>query len=255
MIDNDLEQLKSLRGTNGNLHIPNSLGFSSIELAKLLGRTDCLDILDPKEPPRIKVALPDELATTDLTFEDVSTVFGFEFTPTLFFTDYRRFTEVLGNCPWTLKSTPLGDEHRELAKTCHDEIWHGKTADVSVRWIHERVGFGLFAEGDLDDGEVIGNYTGEVRPYIDPDPEKNAYAFHYPTRLFSWNRYMVDARERGNLLRFVNHSDRPNLRPVCALDRNLIHLLFVTQREIPAGSHLTLNYGNDYWRQRDKISM
>ena len=123
-------------------------------------------------------------------------------------------------------------------------------ANVSIRWIDDDVGYGVFAEEDFEAGTYIGEYTGQVRTLNRWRPDSNAYCLQYPTRLFSWKYFIIDAFKEGNETRFINHNDVPNLQLSCAVDRGLSHLIFFTNRKVKKGEELTFDYGPDFWRHR-----
>ncbi|MCB1119884.1 MAG: SET domain-containing protein-lysine N-methyltransferase, partial [Chlamydiia bacterium] len=100
-------------------------------------------------------------------------------------------------------------------------------------------------------GDFIGAYTGLVHTLT--EQEQNPYCFHYPTTFFFSQVLAIDAAKEGNLLRFLNHSNTPNLQPAWGMDRNLLHLTFFTNRPIEKGEQLTFNYGPHFWRHRDVI--
>lgn len=169
----------------------------------------------------------------------------------LAFQDIAEFKKILTLCPWTLKKSFLGQENRELADFFIHEISEGKIADVAIHWIDETFGYGLFANSDLPAGTFIGEFTGVVRQPSGPD-DRNAYCFHYPTRFWSWDYFMIDALYEGNETRFINHSDTPNLKPLCLCKHRLLHIVFVADRDIKSGTELTYNYGKDFWIYRTK---
>jgi SET domain-containing protein len=63
----------------------------------------------------------------------------------------------------------------------------------------------------------------------------------------------VDALQEGNVTRFINHSNVPNLEPRCFVERGLLHQVFMARQKISKGTQLTFDYGNDYWIRRQKI--
>ncbi|KAI0051000.1 SET domain-containing protein [Auriscalpium vulgare] len=88
---------------------------------------------------------------------------------------------------------------------------------------------------DLDGTEFVEEEDEEEKPYSvdEEDEEENAYS--------------VDAYHQGNWTRFVNHSCEPNLRVFNVVydsipEMKMPHLAFVTLKEIPAGTELTLDY-------------
>ena len=73
-----------------------------------------------------------------------------------------------------------------------------------------------------------------------------------PTKFWSLQYFVMDAQNAGNELRFANHSDTPNIRPFCLIDRGLVHIGFFALRQIEVGEELTFDYGRAYWKYRKK---
>ncbi len=134
----------------------------------------------------------------------------------------------------------------------HREIQEGFVPEVSIEWINERIGFGVFARCSFPAGAYLGEYTGLVRPRKRKLDRKNDYCFEYPIgRKSPW---VIDAKEHGNHARFINHGSRPNIEPiaVCSID-GLIHLIFLALQHIPEGTQLLYEYGIDFWKKRKNL--
>ncbi|VDK27896.1 unnamed protein product [Gongylonema pulchrum] len=63
--------------------------------------------------------------------------------------------------------------------------------------------------------------------------------------------YCVDAKFKGNVSRFINHSCEANLvilRVVWDANiRHFPHICFYARRDIQQGEELTIDYGNQWW--------
>jgi hypothetical protein len=123
---------------------------------------------------------------------------------------------------------------------------------LEIRHIGGPLGFGLFAAEAIPAGDLAGEYTGVVRRARRERPLpaggfSTDYAWGFPeVRNFALP-LEIDAREAGGLLRFVNHSGRPNCEPDhFALDGRW-RLVFVACLPIAAGDELTIDYGDAYW--------
>ena len=67
--------------------------------------------------------------------------------------------------------------------------------------------------------------------------------------------FVIDAEKGGNLTRFINHSDQPNLEPIGVFWKGSLHIILRSLKKIQKGEQLTYDYGADYWsRRKDKIS-
>lgn len=123
-----------------------------------------------------------------------------------------------------------------------EQIRSGTGADVYIQKVSDEVGFGVFANENIEEEQLIGEYTGLARLKRDADCS-NAY-------IFSYNKNgVVDARKRGNAMRFVNHSSRdPNAIYKRVLVDGVQHIIFVALRRIIAGEQIGFDYGEAYWQ-------
>lgn len=250
-----------------NLAAVNALQFNALELACLLGKTRAIHLLQSYSRPyagqlvsrrEIKVQFPGGNPALTLTCEAFEKLMGVEYTPYLRFTNYEHLKATIANCPWVLGHTFVGREHRAQGLRYSTKLWEGFVADTLIKWIDPVMGYGLFTEKEFAEGEYIGEYAGVVRRLFRPregdqqDLVRDAYCVHYPTKWWSREYSAIDAWGVGNELRFVNHSDTPNLRLEWLYDRGLLHLAFFASRAIARGEQLFFDYGTDYWRHRQK---
>jgi SET domain-containing protein len=123
-------------------------------------------------------------------------------------------------------------------------------AETSIREINPQLGFGLFALASLPAGHLIGVYTGKLVRRDLLHLRVTDYTYRYP---FSEGvrPLMIDAEQAGNELRFVNHSDTPNLYVVGVPLDGLFHLLFLTRRSLAQAEQLTIDYGERFWRSQE----
>lgn len=255
VIQGDDRSVELLSGDSEQRETRDPLGFTPLELARLLGRRLCEEFLDKRGPVSIKVQDDGARGPEVLSLADFEARFHITYRSFLYFQSYDVLKDVVSHCPFLLRSRILAKENYAWAENFSLPLSLGEIADVSIRWVDEEIGYGVFAEVDIREGSFIGEYTGIVRRLYRKHPDHNAYCFHYPTCLWSIKYYAVDALRDGNLLRFINHSDRPNLYPLCAVDRGLLHQIFVAKRLIRKGEQLTFDYGEDYWVRRRKLTI
>lgn len=129
------------------------------------------------------------------------------------------------------------------------EIEQNTLPAVSLRACGEKVGWGLFAEKDLGKEAFVGEYTGIVRKN-DEHGTINNYLYGYPVLDDIGRQYVVDAKVEGNLLRFINHSKTPNLKPLYAFLDGFYHVILLTIQPIKKGDQLSYDYGDLYWYVR-----
>jgi hypothetical protein len=229
---------------------PDKLGFTALEIAKFLGKYDVFELLGGVLPDSFRLQPNGAKNPVALSLRGFEMALRFHYRPFLVFSSYAAFKMVIHQCPYILRSQYIASENYDWEKTFHREITEGKLAPIIIKWIDPVLGYGAFAAEDIAKGQFIGEYTGVVRQLHRSTPNQNPYCFHYPTKLWSMNYFTIDSMEEGNLARFINHSSKPNLKPLCVVDRKLLHLIFVADRSIKQGEQLTLDYGSDYWLRR-----
>lgn len=251
VISNDLSTVKEL-AVNRELSLEaNELGFTAYELAHLLQREEILKILCCQEPAlQVKILLPDEQTFRYFGVEAFFHSFGFRYLKTLHFASYDALKSSIRHNSY--RSLLIHRESHRLGREYQQFFATGGLAPVSIRWIDNILGYGVFAESAIEENSCIGEYTGLVRRFSRFRPNQNGYCFHYPGQFWSLKLFVVDALYEGNVLRFVNHSDIPNLIPVCMVDRGLTHIAFVAKRRIDEREQLTIDYGKNYWKERIK---
>lgn len=122
-------------------------------------------------------------------------------------------------------------------------------APVSIRLIDAKIGFGVFAERDLAEGELIGEYTGMVSTETTGDDF--TYLHSYPA--LKWGEeellLVVDAVTMGNETRFLNHSDAGGVSHMEDYFFNgHWHILFKVASPVARGEQLFVDYGAGYWQ-------
>jgi hypothetical protein len=184
------------------------------------------------------------------SIDEFQKLFEIAYAPTLLFQTDNLLEKVIANTPWLLRYTVVGQEHRNFGAVLHKKMAEGRVANVAIKWIDDEIGYGVFAREDIPSQAFIGEYTGVIKQVSRFRPNLNAYCMHYPTKFFSYNYFVIDAQEAGNEMRFLNHSDRPNLKPMCVIDDGLQHIVLFASKPIASGEQLTFNYGRDYWKRR-----
>lgn len=252
VIKGDEKVVASLRADIAQSTSKEACGFTPLELAQLLGKDRCQQLLHGLSPACIKVQVKGEIEPASLSIADFERIFNVIYRPFLVFESYEQLKEVIHSCPYLLRSHWLANENYDCGRKYAHQLGTGMLADVSIKWISDEIGYGVFAETDIPGGAFIGEYTGVVRRLYRKRPDHNPYCFRYPTRLWCLKYFVVDAFKESNSLRFINHSDKPNLQPLCAVDRGLLHQIFISNCFIPKGTQLTFDYGADYWIRRQK---
>eukprot|EP00320_Phaeocystis_rex_P019516 CAMPEP_0119090286 /NCGR_PEP_ID=MMETSP1178-20130426/152077_1 /TAXON_ID=33656 /ORGANISM="unid sp, Strain CCMP2000" /LENGTH=173 /DNA_ID=CAMNT_0007073693 /DNA_START=58 /DNA_END=579 /DNA_ORIENTATION=+ len=121
-------------------------------------------------------------------------------------------------------------------------------ADVEVRSSFGK-GLGVFALRDIPVETVVARYTGRLysMPEFEEAVDKGATTGDYAFQVIPG--WVIDGEdpERSSWSRYVNHSLR---RQNCHAFPGPGFIYLEAIQDIPAGSELFFNYGDDYWIDR-----
>ncbi len=154
----------------------------------------------------------DVIDTTEYTYKDFKTKFNV--TP-IFEIEMDNFVKSIidkNDITKEKKYKEVADDYRRFYDKMVEYIKNNpkeKDDRVSVRFVNDKMGYGLFTKKPFTYGEVLGVFSGQLQESDDTD-----YMWMYPTLIDKskdWD-LGVDAKYRGNYLRFVNHNeDRQNV--------------------------------------------
>ncbi|KAB5550286.1 hypothetical protein PHYPO_G00052090 [Pangasianodon hypophthalmus] len=130
---------------------------------------------------------------------------------------------------------PLAARFRHLKKTSRDSVGVYRSA------IHGR---GLFCKRNIDAGEMVIEYSGNViRSVLTDKREKYYDAKGIGCYMFRIDDYeVVDATMHGNSARFINHSCEPNCYSRVVNIDGQKHIVIFALRKIYRGEELTYDY-------------
>jgi uncharacterized protein len=101
-------------------------------------------------------------------------------------------------------------------------------------------GLGLFATKSIKQAAYIATYRGR-RISTEESERRERRGAKY---MFELNRrWVIDGSPRWNVARYINHSCRPNAKPVVRRGR----IVFVALRSIAPEEEITYNYGREYF--------
>ncbi len=101
-------------------------------------------------------------------------------------------------------------------------------------------GLGLFATKPIKRAAYIATYRGPRISSEESDRRERRGAKY----MFELNsRWVIDGSPRWNVARYLNHSCRPNAKPITRKGR----IVFVALRRIAPGEEITYDYGKDYF--------
>lgn len=114
-------------------------------------------------------------------------------------------------------------------------------------------GFGLFAKEDLQAGQFLVEYVGEVLDEEEYIRRKQFYEGSHQRHYYFMNignGEVVDATRKGGVGRFINHSCAPNCETQKWVVQGEISIGLFTLKDIAAGTELTFDY--NFERYGDK---
>lgn len=110
--------------------------------------------------------------------------------------------------------------------------------DPRFRLGRSSAGLGLFATVAFPAGARVIEYTGERITTAEADRRGGRYLFAVD------DRWVIDARDRDNLARYINHACRPN----CEARQVGRRIWIYARRPIAPGEELTYHYGKVYFQ-------
>ncbi len=175
--------------------------------------------------------------------------FNVEYLDELHFEDPQSIEKLSSKCKKLLKKSDIKAENDWIRALYETNFRAQKHPRLMIRYINHRLGYGLFAAETIPAFTYIGEYSGVVRKRNRRKDRTNNYVFGY-TIAHKNTPFVIDAQDRGSTMRFVNHSDDPNIASHWMIVDNLCHIIFHSTELIPAGAQLTYDYGPYYWRTR-----
>ena len=155
------------------------------------------------------------------------------------------------------KSLPVEQTERYLANPKHFAglgkrygrlVAQGYMAPLSIRFINDQIGYGVFAEADIAEGEMVGEYTGQINDTATLKTTK--YTWVYPVTHDQRGKPVslsLDALKFGNEMRYVNHDYKPNAAMQTIPQGGIWHIVYIANRPIKKGEQILTNYGTGYW--------
>ncbi|MES2344958.1 MAG: SET domain-containing protein-lysine N-methyltransferase [Chlamydiota bacterium] len=182
-------------------------------------------------------------------FEEIMQV---KFFPCLVVHNEKTQKKIEKRCVRALEEGDITRKQRWLGVYYGEEIAKGWSPDLTIRWINPTLGYGVFTNQAFEPGDLVSEYTGILKKHRLFRKEGNDYLFYYYVKK-KWNSsYYIDAGECGNYSRFINHSSNGNLEPMYVLSGGIIHILLMATKQIPIGAQLCYDYGDIYWKKREK---
>ncbi|MFT5317676.1 MAG: hypothetical protein ACI8RA_000927 [Chlamydiales bacterium] len=186
----------------------------------------------------------------DLSIKEFANFFGVIFLQKYYFQSYSIYKEasyLAYHSPFR-KNLPSEKELKIIEWVLYKNHSSWKD-DFIIKWINKKIGWGLFANRDIEPGEIVGEYLGEM---IEADSSlKSDYTFYYSLSSKKGSAYFIDSESSGNHTRFLNHSSNPNAVACIMYFNNLLHQVFFTIKPVSKGEEVTWDYGPLFWMGRE----
>jgi hypothetical protein len=222
----------------------NTFGLTPLELSELLPRKEIASLLG-------RAPLPSFLDQPNVTIHDPE---KFQLSETLEFLAQPLFEteaildEILRRAKKAKMEDAIPPERIWMGVYYDNEIHKGVHPKVSIRHIDDEVGFGVFADQRIPSCTLAGEYTGALKERNKNELKDKKYCVRYTVWEMGKRQFIIDAENKGNFTRFINHSAKPNLGLQSVYWRGLPRMIFVALKEIPEGAQLTFDYGTFFWK-------
>jgi hypothetical protein len=120
---------------------------------------------------------------------------------------------------------------------------------VSIRFIDNQIGFGVFAQERIYSCAFVGEYTGVLTKKPGRIQPEQKHSFAYTIWNTKKRKFTLNAEKQGNFTRFINHSKKPNLSLQSIYWRGIPRVVFIALRNIAEGEQLTFDYGASFWKE------
>lgn len=184
-----------------------------------------------------------------LSKEEIKEHFKIEYLDHLEFKNLKDFLWTVHRCKRKLLDPIVKRKNHWIDSLYGTSFLTRKFPKTYIKWISPLIGYGLFSSEDIPQYSFIGEYTGVIRKRKWKLDKYNDYIFGYVTANSS-TPFVIDAHDKGNYTRFINHSDEPSLYSTWVVIKNVCHVILVTKEFVPKDTQLTYDYGPTYWKKR-----
>eukprot|EP00644_Phytophthora_capsici_P010917 jgi/Phyca11/104200/e_gw1.9.650.1 len=158
-----------------------------------------------------------------------------------------------GNCFWDTCSNVASacyctPEQCKLGARCSNAP---RTLETMKLYDTGRVGLGVYTTTALDEGDVLGEYCGELTEFPAvlerQSPlavkQNSGYTLLYNTKSVNNNYVYVEGQRCGSITRFLSHSCDPNAAFVEQQTRSRVGVLVKMIKNVQPGAQITVHYG------------
>jgi hypothetical protein len=236
--------------------ISTASGCTAIRLAEYLGKKQSLKLLAPMAPTHsIQFCDKKNQSKQELSVAELEKQIPFIYSTSLQFESLETLNLLqkiasLSDCK-KMQERSASSSNEKLLRSIQKPDFSSILRKISIEWVSDDMGFGLFARSAIPSGTYIGEYTGKVRR--EKTTFSNSYSFFYASDpIEEGYSYFVDALSEGSYTRFINHSDEPNVSPYLVYYDGLLHQALISTRNIPIGEQIFYDYGPYFWKTQTK---
>ena len=197
------------------------------------------------KPHQIAVQFKGEKEPSPYSIKEFEDLMGITYARHLVFPSKQIYHIIKEECKKLFDSGKVETSAEWMGVIYRNQIDTGNVLNnVSIQWVDNDVGFGLFAEKTIPEGTLIGEYTGLVRRCFPFIALPNRYCFRYPLYNLTFGSYTIDAEKFTNEVSFINHSKNPNSTSVISINHHILHVLIRTKKALKQGEEITFDYGS-----------
>ena len=250
VIKGDVKQVEQLVLERGCLYKKNAWGMTPGDLVRLLNRKTLFPfLLDFQKERSILIYRNREQMIKKISLEEFEQKLGIVYLDELEFESIDILKTVVNKCSKRLEKKKFKRMNRWTLALYRDAMHQTQRHSIYVRFIDPFLGYGVFAAHDLPALTYVGEYTGVVKRRHIRKQRVNNYIFGYVTGP-KQTPFVIDAQDKGNFVRFINHSDEPNLTSRWVIEGGVTHIILFANQPIKKDKQLTYDYGKYYWRSR-----
>jgi hypothetical protein len=223
----------------------NRMNLTPLELARFLPNNEIVALLETAplldffNQPNVLIPDPERSAS----FREL------QYLRQPLFESAKIFEEILFRCQKAKMEDAIPPEKIWMGIYFDKELQTEAHPKVSIRFIDEKVGFGVFAEQRIPSCAFAGEYRGVVQERKRKELKGKLHCARYTVWEMGRRQFSLDAAKMGNFTRFINHSDKPNLSFQSVYWKGIPRMIFVALKEIPEGTQLTFDYGTFFWKE------
>lgn len=246
----DLDALpKELAEDKSLLWKRNDYGLNPIEISQFLNRGKFSKYLGLTRP----ISFQKHPGTHFDTLKNFESLNSLCFISHPVFENEAILYDILNACQKAKAKDKIPPEKTWMGIYFDKEIQYGLIPPVSIRFIDNEVGFGVFAEQKISPCSFVGEYTGIIQERKRKLVKDKMYCVRYTAWDMGRRNFIIDAESVGNFSRFINHSDKLNLSLQSVYWRGFPRMIFIALKEIAEGTQLTFDYGTFFWKECNQV--